>query len=615
YHIVGCVYTQCNDTLLSAPLEFDEFISTECYTINTFPYVQNFEQTEVIPPVCWNRYLIKAPTSGTNFKEDSWTLLENESLAHSGSGAAMFQKCGYQTVATLVTPKFNFEAGKRYQLRFWMYRDELTASYKTNLRAFVTTNSSDTIGYRLCDIGVNTAESPAEVSKGYYEYIFEIPDTISGERYIVLAGLSLYYSYTTIYIDDVVVEEVPACQKIQRVHSSVISYSTANLWVETEENVNWQYVVLKGEETIESATPISVVGSDSTIVTGLDPDTEYRFYVRRDCGNGSYSEWSANVSTLTTPCMEGRAPYLETFESYTKGIEIINACFDFQRPSTYYKYPVIANSALDNEPYAGKQCVYAAHKGYLFRQFYFEAGKTYEVSVYATGANDDEATGYGDRITFFLSSSPASSGIITNFSTNNPVKSGWNRISATFTVPDPGYYYLGIEFVTNYGLGIDNLSVREIECLEPNNMSFSSITTTSAELMFLQNGVQTEVRVSSVDNGDLDPAFDILIDTISNNTIQITGLQPSTKYYYTLRSICANGSRSSWTTISSFYTLCESVSVPYSDGFEEGNTNFTCWSSMGLNKTAELSDSKHHRQGNSSVLLQNTTFTSPELNV
>ena len=100
--------------------------------------------------------------------------------------------------------------------------------------------------------------------------------------------------------------------------------------------------------------------------------------------------------------------------------------------------------------------------------------------------------------------------------------SSWTRIGTTFTVAETGYYYLGIDIKTNYGIGFDNWSVREIECVEPNNISFSSITTNSAELMFLQNGVQTEIRVATVNNGDLDPAFDVLIDTVSTNTVQIT---------------------------------------------------------------------------------------------
>ena len=99
-----------------------------------------------------------------------------------------------------------------------------------------------------------------------------------------------------------------------------------------------------------------VFGSDSTMITGLQDNTEYRVYVRRDCGNGVYSDWSSNPCYITTPCIEGRAPYLETFESYTVGKDITFTCFDFQRPSSYYSYPIIDKTALENAAYAGQKC-------------------------------------------------------------------------------------------------------------------------------------------------------------------------------------------------------------------------------------------------------------------
>ena len=127
--------------------------------------------------------------------------------------------------------------------------------------------------------------------------------------------------------------------------------------------------------------------------------------MRRDCGNGVYSDWSSNPCYITTPCIEGRAPYLETFESYTVGKDITFTCFDFQRPMTYYTYPIIDKTALDNAAYAGQKCLFARYKGYLYRQFYLEAGKTYEMAIYALGDNDIENS-YGDRISFFTASEP-----------------------------------------------------------------------------------------------------------------------------------------------------------------------------------------------------------------
>lgn len=614
YHIVGYVATKCGDALYSDPLVIDEYVSTACPVISTFPYVQDFENVNVIPPVCWNRHVVCNPTRGNYFGEDIWTISDNSLKAHGGKGAGHFLPAGQKAVVSFVTPKFNFQSGKNYQVRFWMHRSDINVyNYKVYLRAFVTDNATDTIGERLCNLPATMNAEPIEQKEGYYEYIFEIPSNIAGEKYIVFAGVNTAYNGCDMYIDDVVIEEVPACSKIQRIHTSAISYSTASLWIEAEKNVSWQYVALKDGENIEDATPVSVSVNDSTVVTGLEQLTHYRFFVRRDCGNGVYSEWSANYAELTTPCVEGRAPYLETFESYAKGSLITENCFDFERNSSYSKYPYIATSIYDNEAYSGKQCVYVKHRGYMFRQFYLESGKTYEMSVFAIGSPDEDEAVYGNKMTYFIARTPSSKGIIYNFSEKNQIKPVWSRISATFTIAETGYYYLGIQFIAQSELGIDNWSLREVACVQPNNIEISSLTTTTAQLMFQKNGQQTEVRVSTVNNGDLDPAFDILIDTISNNTVQLTGLQPRTTYYYALRSVC-DGSKSSWSTIKSFMTLCTPASLPYSDSFEDGNTSYDCWSSIGTNKVVESTTEQNYKAGTKSVKLQNCTFTSPNFN-
>ena len=55
---------------------------------------------------------------------------------------------------------------------------------------------------------------------------------------------------------------------------------------------------------------------------------------------------------------------------------------------------------------------------------------------------------------------------------------------------------------------------------------------------------------------------------ITTTSYNITGLTPSTKYYYWLRSACSGTNVSTWTAIDSFSTACNPVSVPYVQDFE-----------------------------------------------
>jgi|GEM_PF-5243269 len=95
-----------------------------------------------------------------------------------------------------------------------------------------------------------------------------------------------------------------------------ITENTAKLvWTNNRSTFDIEYGLkgfLQGTGTI-----ISGVSNPYTL-TGLNPSTEYQFYVRAICGEGEYSEWSS-VFTFKTTCDNVVESFSENFDSLEPG--------------------------------------------------------------------------------------------------------------------------------------------------------------------------------------------------------------------------------------------------------------------------------------------------------
>lgn len=131
--------------------------------------------------------------------------------------------------------------------------------------------------------------------------------------------------------------------------------------------------------------------------------------------------------------------------------------------------------------------------------------------------------------------------------------------------PDPG----AIEFVPP-------------SCSQPSNLTAINITGSSADLSWLETGSATTWQIDW-DTAGVAQGFGNLVIT-TNNPHTITGLTPQGEYRYYVRSICAVGDTSLWSTAYTLTTLCAPSTAPWLDDVETHTptTNSTienCWSS------------------------------------
>ena len=98
--------------------------------------------------------------------------------------------------------------------------------------------------------------------------------------------------------------------------SSVSTTSASFSWIAGGEETSWQYICLPAATAIDwSDANVQTAIVAAANVTDLDPNTDYKFYVRADCG----SVQSENASlAFTTPCA-GIASLSTGFESDANG--------------------------------------------------------------------------------------------------------------------------------------------------------------------------------------------------------------------------------------------------------------------------------------------------------
>lgn len=146
--------------------------------------------------------------------------------------------------------------------------------------------------------------------------------------------------------------------------------------------------------------------------------------------------------------------------------------------------------------------------------------------------------------------------------------------SGTFTAAT-SYVATGLALNTTYYFHVRNIcasgyspwfngsfTTLNAYCLPPNNILFTNISKTSVDLLWslMPTSDSYEYKVDLTPNPPLTSA-----NTISTTAIsaQVTGLQPGTKYYVFMRSICLGGADSSYWKKDSFVTkfYCDAPEV------------------------------------------------------
>ena len=262
---------------------------TLCGEISVLPLMENFDNMgsgSAVYPDCWLRH--NNYSSSTNYPYVSTSY-------HASGNASLYFYCSSSTYNYAVLPPMDVNTYPINTLQVSFKMRSTSSATSSSIQVGVMTDSSD----------VSTFVSVQEVhntTTGVFEE-FEVPLTnyTGSGRFIALKLVNTSNTYS-IYMDDLMVDLTPLCDKPTNVIASNITASGADInWMPGGQETSWEMVVVPSDQQITAGTPETVTEHPYTL-TGLNDNTAYDVYVRADCGTGvDFSSWSPVCSFTTTP--------------------------------------------------------------------------------------------------------------------------------------------------------------------------------------------------------------------------------------------------------------------------------------------------------------------------
>ena len=302
----------------------------------------------------------------------------------------------------------------------------------------------------------------------------------------------------------------------------------------------------------DTETPIVVTNATTYTITGLSTSTLYDAYIRTNCGDGTYSNWTM-VSFNTACSAIGTFPYTENFATVAEGA----------LPTCWTSTGSGANWVVTGSFHGD---VTTAHSGSKVLQFY-QGGRgdqaslqlpTFDLTSLTTPTlsfwyTNEEWSGDQDEMIVYYRTSPT--GTWTQLRTYNTDVSVWTFDSLDLPSPS-ATYQIKFEGISDYGYGInlDEISIYDNtggSVVAPTVITEAAtgITQTTATLHgtviagsepIIAQGFEAGIHITVNATGD----------TMSYN---LTGLTPNTGY--TFRAFATTASGTTYGAEKTFTTL------------------------------------------------------------
>jgi hypothetical protein len=392
--------------------------------------------------------------------------------------------------------------------------------------------------------------------------------TITGPvqlRFIVDENNGTDY-YDDAAIDDVSLIEAPSCLAPSMLAATTLSPTTANLaWMDNAGASSWE--IEYGINGFAQGTGTSVfTATNPHNLSGLTPNTSYDFYVRAICGPGDTSSW-AGPATFITPCLAITAPWTEPFTG------TIPSCWNQGASNGESWLFGTTGGHVGNAGTLGGATTSGANFAWVDDSGGHNTGTTLEspfvdVSGLTTPAlrfyliKNNEGFTNVDFSVDVWDGAAWNTGFYTN--TGNTASGEWEEIilslgSLTITGPVQLRFIVDENNGTDYydDAAIDDVSLIEMpSCPTPSALVVSSITSTSADLGWTENGTATSWQVEYGVNGFTQGTGTAIIT--GSNPLAVSGLSTASQYDFYVRAVCGAGDTSNWVGPNTFITLFNS---------------------------------------------------------
>lgn len=295
------------------------------------------------------------------------------------------------------------------------------------------------------------------------QYIVNIP---VGSNSFAAFKHGLGSTYTSITLDDISVEAIPAC--VEPTYPSVTGTTTTTAtltWTgPTTAPANGYQIYYSTTNTAPTSSTVLNSTNSTTAttttgqITGLTPGTVYYAWVRSACSASSTSPWTPSV-TFTTQCVPGTVPYTLNFENAT--VPALPVC------------TAVINSGAGNlwkttsgiTGYTGNVLVYnynlaePANTWFFTRELNLVAGTTYTIS-FKYGNN---STTYVEKMKVAYGTSATAAGMTNILADYNSITGNTPaNANISFTPTTTGVYYFGFNAYSDadqFDLYVDDISI------------------------------------------------------------------------------------------------------------------------------------------------------------
>lgn len=597
------IHTDCEGLLTDGDINI---FTTECIPAETIPYIEDFESWKggggnvEKEPICWimdrRTYYEEHSTSPSFYPYISTYGAYKGSKAFAlGYNSNMSRpSIGYTVLPEMAEP---------------LHKLQLTFYAKPNYISSV----GDTIfvGAMTDPDNIATFDTLAtcRLSKSDYEEFVLRLNTYNGEGKYLTFALGKGKASRIIYLDEVKVDYLSDCEKIQGVNARNATETGADIYWQKADATEWE-VLLATTDTLTLGSVVKVDGEKilSTTTTTAMPfkvtncpktNTKYAVYVRSICGETNKGEWS-NPTTFKTTCV-AHTPgeigvidfsHADELDCWTVGVREGATSSNLpQRNSNGYLY--MYNLAATDGAYA------------IMPPLNIDNITNLQVSFVAHGGAD---VTYLRELTVGVISNPNDLSTFVSVATLS-----LNRVSAVTAATHYGFdeaarytvrfnEYTG-DYNGDYGkqimflsesddkknyIYIDDIRIDTIgTCMEPVSVKAAELNAYDATIQWEDLGGDYQLQLFE------NKGVTLLKDTIvrGKNTVQLDNLEMLTTYKMQVRHICGVGDTSMWSNLTQFTTLCPvEYPLPYSEDFEQyasGAGNMpNCWEGFTNSSTA-----------------------------
>ena len=286
-------------------------IQTACGMIDTLPYIKTFAEegsVGVVHPACW--------TCGSNYSYGDPSIVTRINGAGQAVGRVLRipYRSGYRSYAMLPPLDISTYPLDTVQLVLRAWSDTL-GSAATTCRLIVGVGSPTDF--------YNTFTPLDTLLLGEVPSISEVPLSTAGMGSCI-ALVSEFSAPTAashyIYLDSVVVEPLPGCQRPVALTASALTTTAATIAWQSRGTVpaaRYQLEYLPHGAAVGVGTRILSDSTSATLV-GLTPATAYDCYVRTICGVGDTSGWSLTPAHFITRQLPAVVPYYYSFDTLSE---------------------------------------------------------------------------------------------------------------------------------------------------------------------------------------------------------------------------------------------------------------------------------------------------------